>query len=161
MLGWLFWHISGCSKSRAALLGQNVGTPHGSGRAGLDSPGPTHCPSPEQLGPPGRSQSWALGTSLALWMSEAGMWASGWAQLCGTPGWEGQGCGELEAGPSAGLLEQRLVAPGGWHGVPSHQQVEGPWRGLGRGRQGWGCHTTGLGDSTQVVDCVKMTRVVV
>lgn len=71
---------------------RRVGTPHGSGRAGLGNPGHTHCPSPEQLGNPGGPTPgyWApawlcgclglgceplVGTALwHPWLGRAGLW---------------------------------------------------------------------------------------
>lgn len=74
----------------------NLGTPHGSGRAGLRSPCPTRCPSLEQLGPLGRPWSWAP------------PWLCGCLRL----GWEPLG-GPSSAAPLAGkgraVRGERLV----------------------------------------------------
>lgn len=80
-------------------------------------PEPIPAPSKEQGSQEasGQPQPWALGTSLGR------TWAHGLAQICRTRDQAGQDCRGLKTGPTAALLGQELVAPGGLMCGP------GPW----------------------------------
>lgn len=81
----------------------------------------TQCPKPGSWGAQGQSQSWTSGASLGRGWGQAAMWAHSWAWLSETHGQAGQRCG-----PAAVSLGQRLMAPGGWSGVPGEGQ-SGLW----------------------------------
>lgn len=135
-------HISQGSSPGAG----NVGTPHGRGRAGL---GPA-VPAQSSWGHWGGA-AWALGTSLACACLDLGSEPLGGHSSVAPLAGKGRAVGRWRLVLLLGCWSRA----GGPRGLTWGPQLSaGGQRGLGRGRQGWGCHTVGLGDSTCVEDCV-------